>query len=166
MQYKYFFLLLMVQFFNSSLITHTFSEELQTARTYYQQGKDNNTAAENLKTFTETKLDKPIFKAYNGVSYAMMAKHHWNPYKKLEFVNKGLELLNQAITANAADVEMRFLRFSVEENLPSVVSFTSHIQADKTYILANIKPTHAFYNTMKGYLKTSKNLSEAEKKKL
>lgn len=166
MQSKYFLFLLITNFIFSS---YSFDEVLQdtlTARTYYQQGKDNNKAAENLKTFTDTKLDKPLFKAYNGVSYLLLAKHHWNPYKKLEYVNKGLEILNQSIAANAFDIETRFLRFTVEENLPSVVSFTSHIQTDKAYILANIKPTHSFYSTMKAYLKTSKSLTDLEKKKL
>jgi len=164
MRTKIFFMLGVFIIFG--FISNTNDSELLIARDYYQKGKDDSKAAENLKTFTETKTSKPIFKAYNGVSYLLMAKHHWNPYRKMEYVNKGLEIINQAIIANPTEIESRFLRFTVEENLPTIISFTSHIQADKTYILANLKATHSFYTTMKGYLKTSKTLTEAEKKKL
>ncbi|NQW42669.1 MAG: hypothetical protein HQ463_04465 [Bacteroidetes bacterium] len=163
MQFKIFSFALIFFFFQSSFIPNS---DLNIARNYYEKGSKEKSAAENLKTFTETKSTQAIFKAYNGVAYALLAKHNWNPYKKLELVTKGIEKINSAVELSQSDVEIRFLRYSIEENLPAVVPFTSHLAADKKFILANLKSTHSYYLTIKAYLKTSKTITEAEKKKL
>ncbi len=138
---------------------------LETARAYYLKGGTDSKSAESLKTLTTGKTEA-IYKAYNGVAWGFLAKHNSNPVNKLSYVKKSLSLLNDAVLADAINVEVRFLRFSVEENIPSIVSFTSHVSGDKAMILNNLLPSHAFYKTMKAYLQQSKSLTEAEKKSI
>jgi len=138
---------------------------LETARAYYLKGGTDSKSAESLKTLTTGKTEA-IYKAYNGVAWGFLAKHNNNPVNKLSYVKKSLSLLNDAVLADAINVEVRFLRFSVEENIPSIVSFTSHVAGDKAMILNNLLPSHAFYKSMKAYLQQSKNLTEAEKKSI
>lgn len=138
----------------------------KTAREYYLKASESKEYAEKLKTFTQSKFNFPLLKAYNGVALAILAKHSWNPYTKLENVKSGLKNINEAVSSQNSDIEIRFLRFSVEENIPSVVPFTSHIDEDKKFILKNWNKTHEFYSTMCAYLKKSSQLTEEEKKKL
>lgn len=151
--------------FFTVLCSFSSNDELNTVRTTFEKAKDNKEYAEKLKTQTESK-EKAILKAYHGTAWAFLAKHNSNPYKKLEYVKKGLEFLNSAVLSDAADIEIRFLRFAVEENIPVIVSFTSHIEADKSMLLSNLKPTHSYYATIKGYLLKSTKLSQEEKDKL
>jgi len=138
----------------------------KTAREYYLKASEDKDYADKLKTFTQTRINTPLMQAYNGVALAILAKHSWNPYTKLEHVKSGLKNINDAVNTQNNDLEIRFLRFSVEENIPSVVPFTSHIQEDKKFILKNWNKTHEFYSTMSAYLKKSSQFTEEEKKKL
>lgn len=131
-------------------------------REEYLKAESNSSSAENLMKLTEGKTDA-LSKAYRGSAWAFKAKHHYNPVKKLEYVKTGLMTLNQSVTIDNQDVEVRFIRFSVEEHIPSIVSFTSHIKEDKKFILSNLKKTHPIFNTIKSYLLKSDNLSEEEK---
>lgn len=156
------FKLFLTAFILMALTTDT---TLESARAYYLKGSSDSKSAESLKTLTSGKKEA-IYKAYHGVAWGFMAKHSNNPVNKLDYVKKSLSHLNDAVLTDATNVEVRFLRFSVEENIPSIVSFTSHVTTDKAMILNNLLPSHAFYNTMKAYLKQSKSLTEAEKKSI
>jgi hypothetical protein len=140
-------------------------DELNTARAYFQSGRDDKSAAEKLQTLTQGK-ETAIFKAYNGGAVAILAKHQSNPYKKIEYLKKGLKIINSAVLLDAADVEIRFVRFAVEENIPGFISFTSHIEADKKMLLSNLNSSHSNYKMIKAYLLKSTKLTEADKKKI
>jgi hypothetical protein len=134
-------------------------------RSEYLKAESNSGSVDKLMSLTNGQTDA-LSKAYRGAAWAFKAKHHINPAKKLDYVKTGLLTLNQAVTIDSKDIEVRFIRFSIEENIPSIVSFTSHLKEDKQYILDNIDKNHGFYSTIKGYMKQSKNLSSAEKSKL
>jgi hypothetical protein len=104
--------------------------------------------------------------AYNGAATCIMAEHRSNPYTKLNLLYKGLERMNSQVAQVPSDIEIRFLRFSVEEHIPSAVPFTSHIKEDRAFLLKYLDNKHPFYNSMKAYLKNSKSLSESDKQKL
>lgn len=146
-------------------MSFTGSDDISKIRSYYLKGSSDTKSANELMNATTGKTEA-LYKAYNGTAWGFKAKHSANPVKKLEYVKKGLALLNEAVLADAINVEIRFLRFSVEENIPSIVSFKSHVEADKKMIIGSLSPTHAFYSTMKAYMLKSKNLTEEEKKKL
>jgi hypothetical protein len=136
--------------------------DIQTVRDYYSKASQNKNFTDSLYNLTKDK-DQALMKAYHGCSWALKAKHHINPYKKLDYLKKGLELINSAVLLNAADIEIRFLRFSVEENIPSIISFKNHVDADKGMLLKNLNKTHPNYTNIVAYLKQSKSLSAAEK---
>ncbi len=140
--------------------------ELSLARIYFSKASTEETAANNLKTLTEAKQNEAIFKAYHGASLAILAKYSWNPYKKLENVRNGLLFLNTAVAMNLQDIEIRFLRLSIEEHIPSAISFTKHMQADKDFIIQHLNNSHPNYSTIKSYLLISKYTTEADRKKL
>lgn len=149
------------------LLVYGFTTPTDTAtlRTYFEKGRSQKTYAEQLKQVTALQ-DKAIVKAYHGTAWTLLAKHHSNPYKKLEYLKTGLNTINSAVLMDAADIEIRFLRFAVETNIPAIVSFTSHIESDKTMLLNNLKNTHTYFSTIKAYLMASPKLSPEEKKKL
>lgn len=134
------------------------------ARIYFDKAIGTEMAAENLKTLTEDKKDKALFVAYNGAAYALLAKHVWSPYRKLENLNKGLAQLNRSAIMDPNDVEIRFLRLSVEENIPEVIKIKKHINEDKNFIVLHLKPSHAIYQKIKGYMLSSKSVSSEERK--
>lgn len=146
--------------------TTTDESDLILARVYFERVGTQESAVNNLKILTEGKQAKPIYKAYLGAAYCAEAKYRWNPYSKLEKVKTGMNLINQAVALESNNTEIRFLRFCIEEHLPSTLPYRQHIEIDKLFILANLKKEHTYYATMKAYLLKSESLSESERKQL
>jgi hypothetical protein len=140
-------------------------DEILELRTSFQKALTSSKSATDLNTLT-AKQETAIKKAYHGVSYTLLGKHATNPIKKLEYLKKGLPILNQAVQDKPLDVEIRFLRFSVEENVPSFVQIERHVSTDKYFLVNNLKPSHTYYEFIKNYLKQSKSLTDLEKSKL
>jgi hypothetical protein len=153
---------LLIGFFSFSLIQ---VDEILELRTSFQKALTSSKSATDLNTLT-AKQETAIKKAYHGVSYTLLGKHATNPIKKLEYLKKGLPILNQAVQDKPLDVEIRFLRFTVEENVPSFVQIERHVNTDKYFLVNNLKPSHTYYEFIKNYLKQSKSLTVSEKSKL
>jgi hypothetical protein len=153
---------LLIGFFSFSLIQ---VDEILELRTSFQKALTSSKSANDLNILT-AKQETAIKKAYHGVSYTLLGKHATNPIKKLEYLKKGLPILNQAVQDKPLDVEIRFLRFTVEENVPSFVQIERHVNTDKYFLVNNLKPSHTYYEFIKNYLKQSKSLTDSEKSKL
>ncbi len=147
-------------------INITEEADLILARIYFEKVNVQESAVKNLKILTENKQEKPIFKAYLGAAHCAEAKYSWNPYTKLEKVKSGTNLLNDAVFLETNNIEIRFLRFCIEEHIPAALPYRQHISSDKNFIIKNLNKEHSYYSSMKTYLLNSKMVTESEKRKL
>jgi hypothetical protein len=137
-------------------------------RRLYLEAVKTESAATQLEQQTRSWQGKEaLMQAYQGVALALKAKYSYNPYTKVSAVKEGSALLNAAVNRSAADTEIRFLRYSVEVNTPSMVGVSTHLASDKAHILA-FPPvrTHALFSTIQGFMLSQNALSEAEKQKV
>lgn len=79
-----------------------------------------------------------LYYAYWGATEALLAKHAFNPLYKLNYVKGALSKLNKAIEINKNNIEIRYMRFSVESNLPVYLGYSTHISDDKETILKEL----------------------------
>ncbi len=79
------------------------------------------------------------FLGYKGAVTMIMAKHVFSPYKKLNHFKTGKEILEQALQKEPLNIELRFLRFSIQSNSPKFLEYHSSIQSDKLYLLKEVK---------------------------
>jgi hypothetical protein len=113
--------------------------DLSNVRSLYLQSPDNKQKTEQL--LTEVKKyshELMIYKGYEGVATMMLAKQFFNPYDKLSFFNKGKSLLEEAISKDSLNIELRYLRLIVQQNAPFFLGYNSMIVADKEFIVKNI----------------------------
>lgn len=110
----------------------------------------------------------PVLVCYKGVAELMEAKYIVNPLTKLSKFKSGKELIEQAIKRDPDDTEMRFLRFSVQTNLPSFLGYDKEITSDKNFLLdkANEINDSNFRNNVIRYLSSSKYCTDEERKDL
>lgn len=137
-------------------------------RKLYLEAVKTETAAVKLEQQTRSWQGKePLMQAYQGTALALKAKYSYNPYTKVSAVKAGASMLNAAVNRAAADTEIRFLRYSVEVNTPSMVGISTHLAADKAHILA-FPPakSHALFSTMQGFMLSQGGLNDAEKLKV
>lgn len=69
------------------------------------------------------KINNPLGTAYWGIYRTLIAKHSFNPYTKLKELQKGLEIMEEAIKKDGNNLEIRFLRFSVLHHIPDFLGY-------------------------------------------
>ncbi|WP_154657191.1 hypothetical protein [Hugenholtzia roseola] len=113
--------------------THTDIEQIRKA---YFSATDSERKTESLlKEVQKKSATDPVYRAYEGACEAILAKYMWSPYSKFAQVNKAKDLFKKAIEAAPDNAEIRFLRFSVQHNLPDFLRNESDFQADKKFLL-------------------------------
>lgn len=99
------------------------------------------------KSQTTDSLYKSLYslKEKNGITngfiaalLALKAKHAWNPYSKLKYIKNSEKLFRQAVAADPHNIELRFMRFSIEHSAPSFLGFNKELVADSEDIIAQL----------------------------
>lgn len=144
--------------------------EVATLRKLYYEAAENKTAVKKLSALL-AKVDEnsdAILIGYRGATEMMEAKYAFNPVTKLSRFNKGKTYLEKAIKKEPKQVELRFIRFSIQTNLPSFLGYNDHIKSDKN-LLFNAVPSltdKQLKNNIIDYLIISKHCNQEEIKKL
>ncbi|MGI6516760.1 MAG: FAD-binding domain-containing protein [Fermentimonas caenicola] len=75
-----------------------------------------------------------IHLGYLGALQTIWANHVFSPISKLKTFKVGTDNIEQAIQKEPGNVELRFIRLSVQKNAPSFLGYQSHIKEDMEFI--------------------------------
>lgn len=84
-------------------------------------------------------LDAPVLICYKGANEMIQAKYTLNPFAKFEKFNRGKELIKKAFSRDSLNLEMRFIRYSIQINLPSFLGYNDELDMDKRFLLDNTR---------------------------
>jgi hypothetical protein len=117
-----------------------------------------------LEAFNEN--NHPLYAGYRAAATMIMAKHVFNPFSKFSYFKKGRNLLEKAIAKNKGDIELRFLRFSIQTHLPRFLDYNDNINMDKALIMQHFAALTdlALRQKIVNFLKTSDEVTALEKK--
>lgn len=138
-------------------------------RSLYKVAAEQEEAAQKMLVLLDPyNATSPQFLGYKASAHMMMAKHTGNPFKKLSHFNKGKEMFTSAIAADKENVELRFLRFSVQSEAPAFLGYQDNLQEDKIVLLQKVPKINdkELKDMIVNYLLISKNLTSAEKESL
>lgn len=76
-----------------------------------------------------------LITAYLGTLEALKAKHSWNPYNKIKYVKVSLKTMQKAINMDKENMEIRFMRFSIEHFTPGFLGFSKDLAVDRKEII-------------------------------
>lgn len=125
-------LLIFLLFIDFSLAGH----DLKLVRQEFYHAVESREAAQSLYNRLKTAhRGSPILTAYYGSAQTLLAKHSWNPYKKMSLLKSGLADIGTAVQESPENLEIRFLRFSIEYYIPSFLGLSSHLEADQRKIV-------------------------------
>ena len=79
-----------------------------------------------------------IYEGYMGMAFMLKAKHAWNPYHKLKYFSIGKKLLESAANAQPNNIEIRYLRHTVQVNAPAFLGYRNNIYEDRLFLVENI----------------------------
>jgi hypothetical protein len=83
-------------------------------------------------------LDATTKLGYDGASEMIAAAHAFNPLTKLKYFNTGKKILESAILIDNNNIELRYLRYTLQEHSPSLLAYKSNMQEDKIFLMQNI----------------------------
>jgi len=83
--------------------------------------------------------------AYMGALDALKAKHSWNPYSKIKYLNTSGKLMQQAVDGDPHNIEILFMRFSIQHNVPGFLGFNKDLVSDREDMINQL--THKNYGT-------------------
>jgi hypothetical protein len=113
--------------------------EIEALRRAYAAAIESNREAESLlNKLLQEDTGSALELAYMGATEALQAKHHRNPFRKLQFVKQAQEILSQAVVLDPQQVEIRYLRFSIQHHLPSFLKVQDHWKEDKDMMLRHL----------------------------
>jgi len=86
------------------------------------------------------KVGKPTAKilAYQGALKAIITKTTWNIFKKMSYLNKSEESFKLALKKAPNDIEIRFMRLTVQYEIPEYLGYSEDMGSDKAFVIKNI----------------------------
>ncbi|WP_336665093.1 hypothetical protein [Elizabethkingia meningoseptica] len=110
---------------------------LELVRGYYDKAVADKTLCDNMIKDLQQVSDETIFLAYLGGFQTIWAKHASNPISKLKIFNRGKKNIESAIKMQPDNIEIRFIRLSVQKNAPSFLGYNKNIKEDQLFIENN-----------------------------
>jgi hypothetical protein len=80
----------------------------------------------------------PLNVCYLGVVQALKAKHAWNPYYKVKYLKDSEKTIQVAVNREPDNMEIRFMRFSIEHNVPGFLGYNKHLAVDKDEMIKQL----------------------------
>lgn len=150
----------------------TVDDVVELRKLYYLSYNDK-IAAEKLYALTRAYgASDPKMLGYKAVASMMMCNYTSNPYTRVKYFYAGKGDLEKAIKMSPADVELRYLRYAVQENVPSVLNYSGSLNEDRRIILTYLndaenkeKDTDLHARILK-YMLNSKTVSAETKKRI
>ena len=144
--------------------------KVETVRNLFYEASVNKSAAAKFQKALSVvdKNSSPVLLCYKGVAEMMQAKHVFSPFIKLAKFKNGKSMIEESISRDPDDLELRFLRFSIQSNLPAFLNYDSQIPGDKKKLIngySRIKDVELRRRVV-DYLSTSKYCTVDELKKI
>ena len=143
-----------------------------TLRHHYELAAADKTAGEKFYQLLADYKDRDaLVLAYKGASEAIRARDA-SMFNKLTYVQDAAKTFEQAVSIDPQNPEIRFLRFSVESNLPAFLGLSKHVDEDKELLL-NAALSHPksgldaeAFHTVRDFLVERGHVSEGDAQRL
>ncbi|MBS1521919.1 MAG: hypothetical protein JST50_13035 [Bacteroidetes bacterium] len=100
--------------------------------------KDESSRLSHLLDTVGEKSD-PVILCYKGAAEMLKAKYAVNPFAKMSWFNKGRDLIERSILRDTSCVESRFVRFTIQRNLPGFLGYDQNIRKDSSMIAERLQ---------------------------
>lgn len=106
---------------------------------FYESVDKSSTARDFLNELEKnSEKDASIIKGYTAAMRMVMAKHAFNPYHKFKYFLDGKKDLESALLKDSLNLELRLIRFAIQNNVPFFLNYSSDIISDKNFLIKNL----------------------------
>ncbi len=108
--------------------------DLEYLRLNYEKALGNKELCRAMIDALATKKDEPVYLAYLSGLQTLWANHTLNPIAKLGTFKKGRMNLERAVKMAPNNLEIRFIRLSVQRNAPRFLGYYENLENDEEFI--------------------------------
>lgn len=132
-------------FIVSILVLNFQSIDLNQVRNTYKEvaGNKEKLPEFNKLLYNITKNDKVELIAYKGAGIALKGRYAKKIKDKRNFFINGVTLVEYAIKKAPNNIELRFIRLGIQENIPKLLRYKGEISEDKNFIMAHYSTIHS-----------------------
>lgn len=139
-QMKFRFLLLFIFLFVQSRAEPVVKEDVKNIKIAVYRAIESSSVTDSLyRALKSGKTESPLIVAYIGTLEALKAKHSWNPYNKIRYVSLSQKTMKKAVEQEPSNLEIRFMRFSIQHHTPSFLGFSKDLEEDRKAIVRQFK---------------------------
>jgi hypothetical protein len=135
-------------------------EDVENIRMLFHKAQTSEKACleliDRLEPYNES--NNVLFMGYRASAIMLMAKHVFNPFSKLSYFKKGKEMLERAIKSDLDNVELRFLRYTIQTNVPFFLNYNQYKEIDRLFLVNSLINLHdqKLKRIITSYLTTNK----------
>ena len=134
------------------------SQNFDEYRALMKSGEKSEQSAKQLiqkSTVAYNATKQPVYAGFLAVGEFFMAKHAFNPFKKMSYFNEGKRLLEFAVKSEPRNLEIRLMRLITQEKAPHFLGYTDNISEDRNFLIKEYHNTNdlELKNYIKNYLK-------------
>ncbi len=148
------------------LLLPLLNPELTEIRKIYPNAANSETATKELAAKLSNitlESDKTLI-AYKGASITMVSKFSKNLSEKITKFKEGVKWIEFAVANDPKNIEIRFIRLSIQENVPGITKYKKNINEDAAFIATHYKEqTATIKEYFKNFILQSKSFSISEK---
>lgn len=105
--------------------------------------------------------------AYKGCALTLKSRFSNYLPDKITYMKEGAGHIDDAAAADPANIEIRMIRLSVQENVPFIVNYRGNKEEDKGFILAHYAKTPKDIRPfIRNFILQSESFTAAEKKQI
>ncbi|MBS1759283.1 MAG: hypothetical protein JST23_04085 [Bacteroidetes bacterium] len=124
----------------SMLLTSLNNSDMNEVRTNFNLAvQDKNIWKKMMEKLEQYNEKSSVYLAYLGGYQTIWANHVFNPLSKLATFKKGKNNIELAISKEPENVEIRYIRFSVQKNAPSFLGYNNNLKEDRDFLVKNKK---------------------------
>lgn len=146
------------------------SDDLKKLRNDYKNVSKSESVTEQMMEICHLSkhLSESIKQAYFAAAEMASAQYKFSPLTKLNTFNSGKKKLETAVQSDPENVEIRYIRYTIQSNSPGFLGYTKNIKTDREFILKNLPALKTkdidLFSHICAYFLTREKLTEADKK--
>lgn len=119
------------------------AQDAKSVRLALVRALNNKTSADSLYSHLKAAPHQtPLVFGFTASARALQAKHAWNPFTKVGYVKDAEKLFTKAIQQEPHNIEIRFMRFSMEHYIPAFLGFNKNLTTDRDVMIDQLQKKH------------------------
>jgi len=112
--------------------------DLEYLRKSFSKAVSDETLCKTIISKLSGNTESQVHRAYLGGFQTIWANHTYNPLTKWNTFSSGKANIEAAVKKDPKNVEIRFIRLSVQKNCPSFLGYSGNIASDKKFLKDNL----------------------------